>query len=118
MMISTYWISTSILFVFLLLSAYSYIFNTNTIEGLKELGFPDFFRIQLVILKVIAAILLILPVVPLRVKEWAYAGVGLFLLTALTAHLVHKDSFLIILLLIFLFGVLITSNVSFHKMMN
>ena len=74
------------------LSAYTYLFSANTIEGVRELGFPDFFRVELAILKVIAAILLLIPKLPLMVKDWTYAGTGLFLITAVVAHLAHKDS--------------------------
>jgi len=107
-----YWFSTVAISCFLLISAYTYFFNDNTIQGLKELGFPDFFRIQLGVLKIFAAIILLTPQFPLFAKEWAYAGVGFFLITALVAHIAHRDSILISLLLIFLFLILILSRFS------
>ena len=107
---SVYWISTSLISSFLLISSYTYFFSENTIEGLKQLGFPDFFRIQLGVLKVIAVIVLLVPQMPLYIKEWAYAGVALFLLTALVAHIAHKDSYFLTLLLLTLFALLITSR--------
>ncbi|MWW25189.1 DoxX family protein [Algibacter lectus] len=110
-----YWSSTVIVSVFLLLSSYSYIFSKSTIDGIKELGFPDFFRIELAVLKFIAAILLIIPMAPLQLKEWTYAGVGLFLLTALVAHIKHKDSIFIMVLLVVLMGVLMVSNIYMNK---
>ena len=110
-----YWSSTVIVSVFLLLSSYSYIFSKSTIDGIKELGFPDFFRIELAVLKFIAAILLIIPMASLQLKEWTYAGVGLFLLTALVAHIKHKDSIFIMVLLVVLMGVLMVSNIYMNK---
>lgn len=110
-----YWTSTILISVFLLLSSYTYFFSKSTIEGVKALGFPDFFRIQLAILKIIAVVLLLVPLVPVQVKEWTYAGVGLFLITALVAHIKHKDSILIMFLLIILFVVLCVSNIYLHK---
>lgn len=111
-----YWSSTVIVSVFLLLSSYSYIFSKSTIDGIKELGFPDFFRIELAVLKFIAAILLIIPMAPLQLKEWTYAGVGLFLLTALVAHIKHKDSiFIMVLLVVLMGGVLMVSNIYMNK---
>ena len=107
-----YWISTIIICCFLALSSYSYFFSQSTIDGLKELGFPDFFRIQLAILKVIALFVLIIPKVPLMVKDWAYAGVGLFLITAMVAHIAHKDSTMILILLVILMVVLAMSRYS------
>ncbi len=105
-----YWISTLLISGFLLLSSYTYFFSDNTINGLRELGFPDFFRIQLGILKVIAVVVLLIPKISMYAKEWAYAGVGLFLITALVAHIAHKDSLVVAFLLLVLFAILITSR--------
>ena len=113
-----YWTSTIVISVYLLLSSYSYLFSKPTIEGVRDLGFPDFFRIQLAILKIIAVILLMIPLIPLQIKEWTYAGVGLFLITAIIAHLKHKDSVLILIALIGLFIILCLSNVYLNKLYN
>ena len=112
-----YWSSTVIMSVFLFLSSYSYLFSKSTIQGIKALGFPDFFRIELAILKLLAAIILLVPFASLQLKEWTYAGVGLFLITALIAHIKHKDSIFIMLLLVILMGVLIISNVYMNKIL-
>jgi len=105
-----YWISTTIISIFLLFSAYTYFFSQATIDGLKELGFPDFFRLQLGVLKIIAASILLIPNLPTFVKDWAYAGAGLFLITAIVAHTAHNDSVFITVFLFVLFAVLITSR--------
>ncbi len=110
-----YWSTTAIISTYLLLSSYTYVFSESTIAGVRELGFPDFFRVELAVLKVIAAILLLLPQVPLQLKEWAYAGVGLFLITAFVAHAAHKDPILINAVNVLLFGVLVVSNVMMRK---
>jgi len=105
-----YWISTSIVTLFLVWSAYSYSFNQAAIKGFKELGFPDFFRFELIILKIIAAFCLVMPFIPFSIKQWAYAGVGLFLLTAIIAHIAHKDSIAITFINILLICLLAISN--------
>ncbi len=97
-------------------SAYTYFFVEDAISGFKALGFPDYFRVQLAILKIGAVIALHWPAVPLQVKEWAYAGVGLFLLTALVAHVVHKDGALITAILLVFMTLLVVSNMSLHKL--
>jgi len=107
-----HWGSTILISCFLLISSYTYFFSASTIDGLRDLGFPDFFRIQLGLLKIMAVIVLLTPQVPMYVKEWAYAGVGLFLITAMVAHIAHRDSILIFMLLIFLFAVLGVSRYS------
>lgn len=105
-----YWISTAIVAGFLLLSGISYFASQSTIDGLRELGFPDFFRVQLGVLQFLALVVLLVPQVPTRVKEWGYAGVALFLLTALVAHIAHRDSPAISVLLVVLFMALAISN--------
>ena len=110
-----YWTSTTLVSLVLVWSAYSYFFNKETIEGVKALGFPAFFRIQLAVLKSMAVVLLLVPQVPLQVKEWAYAGVGLFFVTAIVAHVAHKDPIWINLVNLFFIGSLIVSNIYLHK---
>ena len=112
---ATYWISTLLLTVFLVLSAASYLGHEGTIVGVRELGFPDFFRLELAVLKLLAAALLALPVVPLQAKEWAYAGVSCFLVTALVAHVAHGDTFAITILLLLLLGLVVVSNVAMRR---
>ncbi len=104
-----YWISTILVSIFLLVSAYTYFFHKPTFEGVKALGFPGFFIYQLAILKIIAAIVLLVPASPLQLKEWAYCGVALFLVTALVAHIVHKDSVGISVMLVILMATLAIS---------
>ena len=113
-----YWITTIIITGFLLLSSYTYFFSKSTIDGVRELGFPDFFRIELAVLKILAALILLIPGIPLMIKEWGYVGVGLFLLTALIAHIAHKDSWTISVLLVVLFSLLAASYYSMHKVLN
>ena len=111
-MTALYWGSTSLLCLFLALSAGSYFVSESTIVGVRELGFPDFFRVQLGILKLVAVLVLLLPQVPLPAKEWAYAGAGLFLLTALVAHVAHGDSIWLSVLLVAFMALLVASRVT------
>ncbi len=94
----------------LALSSASYIFHAPTITGVRELGFPDFFRIQLAVLKIAAVIVLLAPSLPIQFKEWAYAGAALFFITAIVAHIAHNDSHLITLANIVFLVLLAMSN--------
>ncbi|MEO1083618.1 MAG: DoxX family protein [Acidobacteriota bacterium] len=107
-----YWATTGLVAAFLAASAGSYVLSPSTIEGIRELGFPDFFRIQLAVLKVMAVPVLLIPQVPMRVKEWGYAGVALFLLTAMIAHYAHRDPIALNLINLALLALLITSYLS------
>jgi len=108
----SYWISTGLLSVFLSLSAFAYLFHTATIDGVRALGFPDFFRIQLAILKLVAVCVLLVPFFPTQLKEWAYAGVALFLVTAIVAHHAHGDPITLNLINVFFLLVLLVSRYS------
>ena len=75
----------------LLLSGVSYIFHDNTIDGLAALGVPEFLRIELAALTLLAAVALLIPRTPNTVRESAYVGAGLFWLTAAIAHIANQD---------------------------
>lgn len=113
---ATYWITTLFTAMYLLWSAYSYIFSKSTISGVRDLGFPDHFRIELAVLKVIAVIILLVPQIPIQIKEWAYVGVGLFYITAIVAHAAHKDPLFLNLINLVLLVVLIVSNIYLKKL--
>jgi hypothetical protein len=69
-----YWSSTAIVAV-ALLSALTYLTGSEqVVSGFAKAGYPQHLRIVLGIVKPVAAIVLLLPGLPL-LKEWAYAGV-------------------------------------------
>ena len=112
-----YWTTTVLISIFLLWSAYTYLFSKATIEGVEALGFPNHFRIQLAILKVLAVIIILIPQVPLQIKEWAYAGIGFFFITAIVAHTAHKDPIFITIINVCLIALLVVSNMYLHKLL-
>jgi len=62
-------------------------FNTEIArQGVSHLGYPDYFRVWFTFFKVIGAIILILPRLPRRVKDWAYAGFTFDFLFAAISH--------------------------------
>jgi hypothetical protein len=69
-----YWSSTAIVAV-ALLGALTYLTGSEqVVSGFAKAGYPQHLRIVLGIVKPVAAIVLLLPGLPL-LKEWAYAGV-------------------------------------------
>lgn len=86
----TYWITTSIVALLMTYSAYEYVTADAMRQAFQHLGFPDYFRIELAIAKVLGAVLLLLPV-SARVKEWAYAGFTVVLISAFIAHSASGD---------------------------
>lgn len=81
-----YWATTGLLALQMLLAGIMYFTDPGVTAGMAHLGFPDYFRIELGIAKPLAALAILLPLVPLRVKEWAYAGLGVVFISAFIAH--------------------------------
>jgi hypothetical protein len=69
-----YWSSTAIVVVALLGSLIYLTGSEQVVSGFAKAGYPQHLRIVLGIVKPAAAIVLLLPGLPL-LKEWAYAGV-------------------------------------------
>lgn len=103
---SVYWTATVLLCAFLALSAASYLLHQTTIRGIRTLGFPDYFRIQLAILKLAAIPVLLFPEAPNTLQIAAYAGVAFFLITAMVAHFAHRDPIWLNLINVVLLGML------------
>jgi hypothetical protein len=55
-------------------------------EGIRHLGYPEYFGTVLVIAKVLGALTITLPMLPHKLKEWAYAGLTFELLFACISH--------------------------------
>ena len=83
-----YGIAKGFISFFMLFSAY---FSFSHAEDFSRLGFPAYFRIELSIAKVIGALLLLVPALPGRVREWIYAGFIITMVSALIAHICSGD---------------------------
>ena len=81
-----YWVATALVAVQTAFAGILYFVSPEVAVGFHHLGFPDYLRQELGIAKLIAAVLIILPMVPLRVKEWAYVGLGITFISAFIAH--------------------------------
>jgi hypothetical protein len=51
-------------------------------EGIRHLGYPGYFGVMLMVFKVAGALSLIIPQIPSRIKEWAYAGFAIDFISA------------------------------------
>ena len=54
--------------------------------GTKPLGYPDYFAHALIISKVLGVIAISYPKIPVKLKEWAYAGLSFNLIFAFISH--------------------------------
>lgn len=81
-----YWTFTVLTALMTAFAGIMYFTSPEVALGFQHLGFPDFFRQELGIAKLIAATVLVLPMVPAWVKEWAYAGLAITFISAFIAH--------------------------------
>jgi hypothetical protein len=81
-----YWSATTILFLFEGVVPALTSHTDLAVEGIRHLGYPDYFRVLLTVFKVAGALALLLPFVKGRIKEWAYSGFAFTILSAFISH--------------------------------
>ena len=85
-------------------------------EGIRHLGYPEYFGNALVVFKILGVLALVIPQIPKRVKEWAYAGFAFDFIFASISHGavdgMNVQTFFPMLVL----GILAVSYVSYHKL--
>ena len=59
--------------------------------------------------------MLLIPQIPTRIKEWAYAGFGIVFISAATAHLASGDAAPMIITPLVVFFILIVSYIYLHR---
>lgn len=82
-----YWVITALFCLEMSFTAY-YELLPQGAEAFARLGFPaGYFRVELSLAKLAGVVALLVPMIPARVKEWAYAGFAINLASALITHL-------------------------------
>ena len=85
-------------------------------EGIRHLGYPEYFGNALVVFKVLGVLALVIPQIPKRVKEWDYAGFAFDFIFASISHGavdgMNVQTFFPMLVL----GILAVSYVYYHKL--
>ncbi|WP_437290209.1 DoxX family protein [Sorangium sp. So ce406] len=83
-----YWMTTGILVFAMSSGGLSELAQRpETIDGMKQLGYPVYFVMILGVWKLLGSLALLAPGLP-RVKEWAYAGIVFNMTGAAVSHLV------------------------------
>ncbi|XZF14067.1 DoxX family protein [Chitinophagaceae bacterium MMS25-I14] len=113
-----YWISTGIVTAIFLWSAINFAFNAEMKGAFAHLGLPNWFRVELTIAKLLGVVALVLPGMPHKIKEFAYFGFGITLISASVAHLSSGDSALLEVGHSFFFVCLAVSYVYYQKIRN
>ena len=109
-----YWVTTGIICLF---ASTAIMMNSEMAkEGTTHLGIPRWLGLEISISQLIGLILLMIPAIPSRVKEWAYVGFGILYISAAIAHISVGDAIGHTIMAIAFFGLLLLSYTSFHKL--
>ena len=111
-----FWISTG--FIFLMEGVMPALTSQTELakEGISHLGYPQYFGNALVIFKVLGVLALVIPNIPKRIKEWAYAGfVFDFLFASISHGVVDGINFQTFLPLIVLL-ILMVSYINYNRL--
>ena len=113
-----FWITTTLLFIFEgVLPAFTG-HSEIAIQGITSLGYPLYFVTIITVFKVLGSLALIIPKVPARVKEWAYAGFGIDFICAFISLSVVTGFGVSLLIPVVAMILLVLSYVNYHKMKN
>jgi len=84
-----FWTTTTIIFLWeALMPLGTLLFAPQYVNaGTKPLGYPDYFAYSLIICKVMGATSLMIPSLPAKLREWAYAGLTFNLVFAVISHI-------------------------------
>ena len=110
-----FWVATIIIFLGEGIIPIATMHSAMSIQGITSLGYPVYFVTMLSILKFIGALMLIIPQVSGRIKEWAYAGFGIdFLCAFISIWVVFGFGGMVVLPLVAM-ALLVISYMSYHK---
>lgn len=90
--------ATGLVLAVMVFSIVNFVFNDhfpfpNGPEGaFAHLGFPPYFKVELTVAKILGVLALVIPRVPFKVKEFAYFGFAITLVSASVAHLGRGDA--------------------------
>ncbi len=106
-----YWISTGIISFVMVFSIYK-MFTPEY----AQFNLPNYFRVELSVFKILGLIVLLIPQFPARIKEWAYAGFGITLISACIAHYSTGQSLSRSLEPVIFLVILAVSNIYLYKL--
>ncbi len=110
-----YWVSTVIIFLFEGLMPALTSQTEMAKEGIKHLQYPEYFGTMLVVFKVLGALVLIIPQISKRIKEWAYVGFAIDFLSASVSIIAVDGLTGMAAFPLVVFAILIISYVTYHK---
>ena len=113
-----FWITTIAIFIFEGVMPAIYSQAKESRESFQHLGYPLYFITILTAFKVLGALALIIPQVPGRIKEWAYAGFAFDFICASSSYIAVDGFGSVAFFPIIVLAVLVVSYICYHKMIS
>ena len=117
-----YWISTGIVCAVMAFSAYNFSMGEPFGPAMYKpggafahLGLPGYFKVELTTAKVLGVLALLVPGIPPKVREFAYFGFAITLVSASFAHFSVGDGPMFVIDPLLFLGALIVSYRYFRK---
>jgi hypothetical protein len=85
-------------------------------EGIRHLGYPEYFGVLLTAFKILGSLALIIPKIPSRIKEWAYAGFAFDFIAACVSHWVIDGFGVQAIFPLIVLAILAVSYIYYHKL--
>jgi len=111
-----FWITTTAIFLFEGVMPALFSQKPESIAPIVHLGYPIYFIKILTTFKILGTLALIIPQIPKRIKEWAYAGFAFDFICASLSYLNVEGFGFFAMFPLIVFAVLIVSYVCYHKM--
>lgn len=111
-----FWVTTGIIFLFEGVVPALTSHTEFAREGIRHLGYPEYFGTMFMVFKVLGTLALIIPKVPGRIKEWAYAGFGIDFISAFVSIWVVDGFGVPALFPLIALGILTVSYIFYHRL--
>ncbi len=110
-----FWLTTGLVSIMMLFAAFNYLTNPEIKGAFTHLGFPSYFRVELATAKVLGVIALLLPIIPAKLKQFAYFGFAITFVSAFIAHISSGDPVNAAIMPIVFLALLVVSYIYFPK---
>lgn len=109
-----FWVTTSMIVIFEGIIPVLTFQTELAKEGIRHLGYPDYFGVMIVGFRIVGVIALIFPQIPARIKEWAYAGFAIEFLSAAISYIATDGINFNLFIPLIVLAVLFISYFSYH----
>ena len=110
-----YWVSTGLLALFILPGVF-FMDSPEAKQGTEHLGIPQWLAIEIGIGHFIGGLIIVLPFIGKRFKEWAYVGCGIKYISAIIGHLAVDGFVPMSFSPLAVFTLLLISYITYHHL--